>query len=437
MTTEINMPRLSETMSDGKIVSWNKKAGDRVNKGDTIAEVETDKATMEIEAVDTGTLSEILVNEGSIAKVGETIAVLDGKRKAAAEKPKAQEPEEEKPVKKTKEIKEEKPPEAKKEKIEKEEPVKKEPSTAKMEYSPEMVEEKEYKPKQEPQKPQEKEILKSTPGARKLAKEKGIDLSLVEGTGPGGRISEENVQSFINADISKKEEQQEEKPDTRTEPLSRMRQTIATRMVESKQNIPHFYVTYEINADKLVEFEQKAKKKIKGLTFNDIFLKAIALTLKKHPMFNAEFRGDHILINENVNIGIAVAIEKGLLVPVIHDCDKKNLEEISQSAQDLKSKIKNNKLTPEDMGGGTFTVSNMGMLGVRDFIAIINPPESAALAIGAIMRMPVVENNDIKIGNIVNLTLSADHRVVDGAAAARFMIDLKNILENPDEIKAV
>ena len=416
MTTEINMPRLSETMSDGKIVSWNKKAGDRVNKGDTIAEVETDKATMEIEAVDTGTLSEILVNEGSIAKVGETIAVLDGKRKAAAEKPKAQEPEEEKPVKKTKEIKEEKPPEAKKEKIE---------------------EEKEYKPKQEPQKPQEKEILKSTPGARKLAKEKGIDLSLVEGSGPGGRISEENVQSFIKADISKKEEQQGEKPDTRTEPLSRMRQTIATRMVESKQNIPHFYVTYEINADNLVEFEQKTKKKIKGLTFNDIFLKAIALTLKKHPMFNAEFRGDHILINENVNIGIAVAIEKGLLVPVLQNCDKMSLEEISQAAQDLKDKIKNNKLTPEDMSGGTFTVSNMGMLGVRDFIAIINPPESAALAIGAIMKVPVADNNDIKIGNIANMTLSADHRVVDGAEAAEFLRDFKNILENPEQIETL
>ncbi|OGH98477.1 MAG: hypothetical protein A2104_04955 [Candidatus Melainabacteria bacterium GWF2_32_7] len=412
MTTEITMPRLSETMSNGKIVSWNKKVGDRVTKGDTIAEVETDKATMEIEAVDSGTLSDILIGEGNTANVGEPIAILNGKatqKKAPVEKFESKK--EEKPAQKSQEVRVEELPESKTEEIKEKEPAIREG------------------------------MLKATPGAKKLAQAKGVDLSQLQGTGPGGRITEQDIDNYIESKkpVEKKEAvpEKEQKPEIRTEQLSRMRQTIAARMVESKQNIPHFYVTYEINADKLVEYESKIKEKVPDVTLNDIFIKATALILRDHFMFNSEYKGDHVAIHERINIGIAFAVEKGLLVPVVHDSDKKDLKEISEATKGIKNRVKNNKLTPEDMTDGTFSISNMGMFGVKEFAAIINPPESAGLAVGAIMKIPTVKDNEIIIGNVLNLTLSADHRVVDGAEAAIFLKDLKELLENPEKIESI
>jgi len=387
MTTEILMPRLSETMADGKILSWHKKINDRVNKGDVIAEVETDKANMEIEAVDSGILSEILVSEGQTAKVGDPIAVLNGKSIKA-------EPEKIKPAEIKETFEEEKIQPETERKVEK----------------------------------AEKTQAKASPFAKKLAEKMNIDLSLIKGTGPGGRIRERDVQEYSE---EVKKQPQEKK---NIQPLSKMRRTIASRMSESKKIIPHFYATYEVNANKLIVYRDNLVKNNKDITYNDIFIKAVALNLKKHAIFNSSFEVDHIEIKENINIGIAFTADEGLLVPVIHDSDKKTLEEISIATKTIKERVKNNKLKPEDMTGGTFTISNMGMYGVKEFVVIINPPETAGLAVGSIMKTPVIKDDQVTVGSVVNITLSADHRVVDGATVALFLRDLKEILENPDEI---
>ncbi|MDD3014364.1 MAG: dihydrolipoamide acetyltransferase family protein [Candidatus Gastranaerophilales bacterium] len=390
MTTEITMPRLSETMADGKILSWHKKVNDRVEKGDVIAEVETDKANMEIEAVDSGILSEILISEGQIAKVGDPIALLDGKSK----KEQLEEP---KPVE-----------------------IKEEPEEETEEELPE------FEHKTEKTEGIYKGI-NASPLAKKLAEKMNVDLSMVKGTGPGGRIRENDFHEYLKG-LKKQSEEGKIKP------LSRMRQTIASRMKESKKNIPHFYATYEVNADKLISYYNKFVENNEDITYNDIFIKAVASVLRKHAICNSSFKGDHIEIKENINIGIAFATEGGLLVPVIHDCDKKTLKEISVATKTIKDRVKNNKLKPEDMSGGTFTISNMGMYGVKEFVVIINPPEAAGLAIGSIQKIPIVKDDQIVIGNVMNITLSADHRVVDGATVALFLKDLKDILENPEKI---
>lgn len=401
MTKDITMPRLSETMSDGKILSWHKKENDRVKKGEVIAEVETDKANMEIEAVDSGVISEILIPQGQKAKVGEVIAVLNGKKATA-------QPEKVKPA----EIKEE--------------PVK----TAEIEPEEVKTPKPEYKTIKE-----EKTEIKASPIARKLAEKRNIDISKVIGTGPGGRIREKDVLEYVETSKEPEEQPKEETKGANIRPLSRMRQTIASRMSQSKKEVPHFYVTDVINADNLIEYHNNISKKEEEITYNDIFVKATALILKKYPLFNSSFNGDHIELKESINIGIAFATKDGLLVPVVHNCDKKSLKEISASTKTIKDHVKNNKLKPEELIGGTFSVSNMGMFSVKEFAVIINPPEAAGLAVGAIMQTPVVKDNKVVVGNVVNITLSADHRVVDGAEAALFLKDLKEILENPDKIE--
>lgn len=407
MTKEITMPRLSETMIDGKILSWHKKLNDKVNKGDVVAEVETDKANMEVEAVDSGVLTDILIPEGQKAKVGEPIAILNGKvqqNHIAPMKPQ--------PVIKQ----EQEPSEA--------------PKPAK-----EVKEEKQAKPNKsdETKKTETDSQAKSSPMAKKLAEKHKINLAEVKGTGPGGRIREKDILDFLENE--KTQAPGEAANNVKSQQLSRMRQTIADRMAYSKQNIPHFYVTYEVDADGLVEFYEKTSQKIPGITFNDIFIKATSVILRHHPEFNASFKGDSIAVNEKINIGVAFAVEEGLLVPVVHDADIKTIKEITDTMRTIKDKVKNNRLSQEDMTGGTFSLSNMGMFGVKEFSAIINPPEAAGLAIGAIMRAPVVRDDRIVIGNVLNLTLSADHRVVDGAKAALFLSDLKELLENPENIE--
>jgi pyruvate dehydrogenase E2 component (dihydrolipoamide acetyltransferase) len=399
MTKEITMPRLSETMTDGKILSWNKKINDRVDKGEIIAEVETDKANMEIEAVDSGVISEILVPAGQKAAVGEPIAILNGKKT-------------------TPQV-----PEAKTEEIKKG----KEELRENLEEQPEKPEKKEETPKPE----KVKQVgIKASPVAKRLAAKENIDLSKVKGTGPEGRIRENDVLEYLE----KPESHREEKEGKNIQPLSRMKQTIASRMSESKREIPHFYVTDEVNVDRLADLSNDLEKANKNITYNDIFIKAVSMALKNFPMLNSSFKGDYIEIKENINIGMAFATKDGLLVPVVHDCDKKSLEEISAETKIIKDRVKNDKLKPENITGGTFTISNMGMFNVKEFAAIINPPEAAGLAIGSIMKTPVVKNDQIVIGNTVNITLSADHRVVNGAEAATFLRDLKDNLENPDKI---
>ena len=427
MAKEVTMPRLSETMNDGKILTWHKKVGDKVNNGDILAEVETDKANMEVEAVDSGTLSKIFIREGEIAKVGEPIAILDGQAKT---KPKEQ------------------PAQPVKDKIPNQ-PQEKQTEPDQFQFKPANEEQEAIKQ----EKPVEIDIkLKATPLARKIASEKCIDLSKIQGSGPGGRIIEKDVENYSKASLSSKETVQKNKlpqeetvkeakqnaqPEKKTKiiSLSRMKKTIADRMVESKTSAPHFYVTFEVYTDTLVQFYQDIREKFEDkLTLNDIFIKACAINLKKFPVFNSHFKDYQIEFYENINIGIAYAVNEGLLVPVIHDCDKKSLKEISLKTRELKSKVKTNKLLLEDMSGATFSISNMGMYGVKEFSAIINPPEAAGLAIGAVLNSPIIKDNQVVVGSCVNLTLSADHRIVNGAEAAMFLKSLKEILENPSQI---
>lgn len=441
MTTEVHMPRLSETMTDGKILVWHKKEGDRVNKGDVLAEVETDKANMEIEAVDSGIIEEILVNAGQKIGVGETIAVLNGKGRQPEQKP------QEKP--RIEQIMEEPP------KKEMAEDYRYTPKTEKQEEEEVATSRQLEKEQIKPPKQNISEMIKASPLAKQIARKENVDISQVQGTGPGGRIRERDVIEYIKNKASKSEPQvgQQAEPagkpaeqpiqvpekgkfDVEIKPLSRMRQTIATRMTESKLTAPHFYVTYEVKSDKLIEFQHAVEEDTgKLITFNDIFVKATAQILEQYPIFNSAYKGDHIEIRKNINIGIAFSVQDGLLVPVVHDCNKKSLVEISETTKVIKDRVKNNKLTADDMQGGTFSISNMGMLGVKDFQAILNPPEAAGLAIGAIYKAPIVKDDQLAVGHLVNLTLSADHRVVDGAEAARFVKALKDLIENPDEIE--
>lgn len=427
MTIEIKMPRLSETMQDGKILSWNKKEGDYINKGDILAEVETDKANMEVESIDSGALSYILVPAGQSAKVGETIAILNAPPEKEIKENNEKEKQEEQEVKSTQAENSEGEIEI----------SQSEQSTLPQK---ELEEKKEIKPeevKEENTENVEKLKIKASPLARKLAKEKNINIFNVKGTGPGGRIQEKDI---INYEATSGNQEVETQPPEQgsIHPLSKIRQTIAARMAQSKQTIPHFYITVDVNADSLINFPQKYKENHNvHVTFNDIFIKVTAMSLEKYQVFNSEFKNDSIEIKQDINIGIAFALKDGLLVPVIHSCNQKSLTEVADKSKEIKYKIKNNKLKPEDLSGGTFTVSNMGMYGVKQFSPIINPPEAATLAIGSIYKTPVFRNNKVDISNIVNLTLSADHRIVDGAQAAFFLNAIKETIENIDSFSEI
>jgi len=416
MTKEIIMPRLSETMEDGRIIAWYKKPGDRISKGDIIAEVETDKATMEIEASDNGSLSEIIVQENDIAEVGVPIATLDGKPKQAK-----------------KEERKEKKSRVEEKSAGKPEKEGKKPEEAK-----------------QPEGPEKAEGIKSSPIARKLARDNNVDLNEIKGSGPAGRIVEQDVKDYLKK-AKPEEKAAEEKPE-KAEPggkvekpemgekeireLSRMRRTIAKRMTASKQEIPHFYVVYDVDAENLVKFYRAAKEEMdEELKYNDIFIKASALALQKNPFFNAHFEDNRIEVYKEINIGFGLAVNEGVIVPVVRNCQEKSLAEIAKETKEIKKQAKTNKLKPKNMTGGTFTISNLGMYGVKEFVPIINQPEILALAVGTISKTPVVRDNEVTIGNCLTIVLSADHRALDGAEASKFLADLKDILENPEQIE--
>ncbi len=424
MTTKINMPRLSETMSDGKIVSWIKKAGDHIKVGEVIAEVETDKANMEIEALDEGTISKILVEEGESADVGSIIAELNGSELSEIKHD----------VKKeelNKVIKTKSPPPIETQEVIQEVKI------------PESKQKKDTTPKAFTQ-------AKVSPLAKRIIRKEKLDVSQVTGSGPDGRILEKDVlqllsekkitEEFKEHTIQKVEEQKaaEKKIDQTTQKkvsevinLSKMRKTIAKRMVESKQNIPHFYVSVDIIADELINL-QKSLLETKGITitYTDILIKALAEVLDKYPLFNSSYKGDYIEIYEDINIGIAFAVPDGLLVPVVHDCKNKTLENIVNETSLIKEKVLNNKLQSKDVTGGTFSISNMGMFSVKEFSCIINPPDVAGIAIGEIQKRAIVIEDKIKVANIFTATLSSDHRVIQGVDAAEFLNEFKRILES-------
>lgn len=435
--TLITMPKMSDTMEEGVIASWLKKEGDKVEAGDILAEVETDKATMELEAYEDGTLLYIGIKEGDAAPIDGVIAVI-GEEGADYEKLiKAHEQKSSGGGESKKEDKEEK----------KEKSDDKKSSESKSESgSPKPTPPVDAANKEKSG--QSKGRIFASPLAKKIAKDKGIDLSEVEGSGGNGRIIKSDVENFTPKQKSQESAKQDSSSDKAMSipqvvgeesyeevKVSQMRKTVAKRLSESKFTAPHFYVTMEINMDKAME----ARKSINEvspvkISFNDMVIKAVAASLRQHPKVNSSWMGDKIRRNNHVHVGMAVAVEEGLLVPVIRFADNKSLSHIATEAKDFAQKAKNKELEPKDWEGNTFTVSNLGMFGVEEFTAIINPPDACILAVGGIKQTAVVKDGQLVPGNVMKVTLSCDHRVVDGAVGSAFLQTLKGLLEDPVRI---
>ena len=431
---EIQMPKLSDTMTEGTLVAWKKKKGDKVSAGDVIAEIETDKATMEWESPEDGVLTEIYVEEGGKVNVGDKIAFIGGEGEEAPKEEKKEKPaekkEEKKPAAKAKE-KETAPPQ---EKVDKNKTVEAGVSPAKPQ------------PGRPPlQKTGDEARVKASPVARRVAAELGVDLASVKGTGPEGRVTESDVRAAAKSKTVEAGVSPAQKQPTRLPPqtvgtrinLSGMRKVIAQRLTESLGPVPHFYLNINIDADPLMEARAELKSAGEGadtakITVNDFVLKAAVMAAVKVPKANASFDGDAIVQYADVDLGIAVAIEDGLLTPVIRAAQNKSLREISEMAKDLASRARNKRMKPEEFQGGSFTVSNLGGMGIDSFSAIINPPQGFILAIGKINRVPVVDNADqIVIGHRMSIWMSCDHRVIDGALGAEYLKELRHFLENP------
>jgi pyruvate dehydrogenase E2 component (dihydrolipoamide acetyltransferase) len=410
--TVIRMPLLSDTMKEGKIVSWLKNVGDKVKADDVLAEVETDKATMEVMGYADGTLLYIGVEAGQAAQVNGIIAIV-GKEGTDIEPYLEDDDATASPAKE---------------------------ESKQVDAAPAPKKETESAPSETKPSSEDDERLKISPLARKMAKDKGIQLQELEGSGEGGRIIKRDIDNFkpkpaaqpaasSAASVPAFTAGQESHTD---KPLSQMRAVVARRLSESKFSAPHFYLRMTIKMDKAIE-ARTAMNEVSPvkISFNDYIIKACAMALRKHPGVNSSWMGDFIRENHHISIGTAVAIEDGLIVPVIKFADQKSLSQISAEAAELIKKARNKKLQPQEFTGNTFTVSNLGMMDIDEFTAIINPPDSCILAIGKIEATPVVENGAVVVRSLLKLTLSCDHRVVDGAVGASFMQTLKAYLENP------
>ena len=419
MAIVINMPRLSDTMTEGVVAKWHKQIGDSVNEGDLLAEIETDKATMEFEAFpgQEGKLLYIGTGEGESAPVDTVLAILgeDGEDIEALKGGEAPVVEEKTPVA------EMPAPSAPEPVVETKAPVAASTPAA----APVAIE--------------TDGSIKASPLARKLAADKGVDLSMVKGSGDHGRIVKRDIDSFNPAIHTSPQPGVASAPSVPAgvesftdTPVSQMRKVIASRLSESKNTAPHFYVTMDIDMDNAIAARKamNAGGEVK-ISFNDLVVKACALALKKHPVINSSWMGDFIRSNHHVHIGVAVAIEDGLLVPVLRHADQMPLAAISASVKDLAGKAKDKKLQPADWEGNTFTISNLGMFGVEQFTAIVNPPDAGILAVGGIKQVPVVKDGQVVPGNVMKVTLSLDHRAADGASGAAFLQTVKGFLENP------
>ena len=403
MAEVIRMPKMSDTMTEGVIVSWLKQVGDDIKPGDILAEVETDKATMELENYVKGTLLHIGIPAGGSVPVDALIAIvgqkgdditalLSGASASAAPAAKAEE-------------------------------VKTETVSTPVVQAPAANSSTDSR-------------VKASPLAKKIADEKGIDINSISGSGDGGRIVKRDVETYTPASKGASKSTvvlptvvgQESFDEV---PVSQMRKVIARRLSESKHTAPHFYLTMSINMDKVIE-ARKAMLEYSPvkISVNDI-IKAVAGALRKNPAANSSWLGDKIRYNHHINIGVAVAIEDGLIVPVVKFADSKSLSHISAEVKELADKAKNKKLQPSEFEGNTFTISNLGMFGIDEFTAIINPPDACILAVGAAKETVIVENGQMKIGQVMKVTLSCDHRVVDGAVGSAFLKTLKELLENP------
>lgn len=428
MSVNIEMPKLSDTMIEGTLIKWHKKVGDTVEIGDILAEIETDKATMEMEAFDEGVITEMLIQEGEKAPIGGVLAVLDGDNETAA--PAAAKPAE---------------------------------APVKLEFEPAA----QAAPTAAPQ-ASEGGRVKASPLARKVADELGVDLSNVTGTGPAGRIVKEDVEKASSGAAPKQRSQAAtaaaklaeavkarataapapateqaltaiqptaKEGDERIE-LSSMRKIIASRLLTSKTTIPHFYLHVEVDAAPLMVLrkqvnDQAEKTHGNKYSVNDFILKATINAAETVPAINASFAGDHIVKFKHVGLSVAIAVEDGLVTPVIKEAETKSLLAISRAVKDFAARAKDKKLKPAEFDGGTITVSNLGAWGIDSFDAIVNPPQAAILSVGAAIEKPIVKNGQIVPGLRMNIGLSADHRVVDGAVAATFLAEVKKLIENP------
>lgn len=419
----VTMPRLSDTMTDGTVATWLKKVGDKVNEGDILAEIETDKATMEFESFNAGTLLSIGVKEGESAPVDTVLAIIgpegtdvsgiieNYKKEGSAPAPKA------------------------------------EATEAPAEKSADTAEAPAEKQEAAPAATGDQRIFAS-PLAKKIAQDKGVNLAQVKGSGENGRIVKNDVENFTPAaavQAPAKAAAATSAPAAAVRPFvpagetsveevknSQMRKVIARRLAESKFTAPHYYLTIEVAMDDAM----KSRAVINSIpdtkvSFNDMVIKACAMALKKHPQVNSQWKDDVTVINHHVSIGVAVAVEDGLVVPVLKFTDQMSLSQIGTSVKDFAGRARNKKLQPAEMEGSTFTVSNLGMFGITEFTSIINQPNSAILSVGAIVEKPVVRNGNIVVGNTMKVTLACDHRTVDGATGAQFLQTLRQYLENP------
>jgi pyruvate dehydrogenase E2 component (dihydrolipoamide acetyltransferase) len=419
MAEIVRMPKLSDTMEEGVVAEWHKKVGDEVKTGDVLAEIETDKATMEFESFQDGVLLHIGVETGDAAPVDSILAVLGEKGENIDDLLK--EASENGSEKSDSDSKEEKPKEEDK-------------SESKAEEKPEEKEEK-VEEKAPATTSNADGRIKASPLARSMADEKGIDLNAVSGSGDGGRIVKRDIEDYTpsaakpsssSVAVSGQESYSEEK-------VSQMRKAIARRLSESKFGAPHFYLTMEIDMDNAMASRKAINAAIEPakISFNDMVIKAAAAALKKNPKANSSWLGEKIRYNDHVHIGVAVAVDEGLLVPVVKFADSKPMAAINEEVKEMAGKARNKKLQPSEMEGNTFTISNLGMFGIEEFTAIINPPDACIMAVGTIVEKPVVKNGQIVVGHTMKVTLSCDHRVVDGAVGSAFLQTFKKYMENP------
>lgn len=409
MAEVIRMPRMSDTMEEGNILAWHKSKGDTIEIGDLLAEIETDKATMDFESPVDGVLLHIAVEEGAVG-IGAVLAVIGEEGEDYQALLSSDNKENETPTPKaTNDKKEEK----------------KESTTL-------------ATPNSEQTGSSSDERIKASPLAKKMAKDAQINLTEVKGTGENGRIVKKDIELFLQkAPVTAPASTPVAVAPT-TEgnykdiPLTQMRKVIARRLGESKFSAPHFYLTIEINMDAAISTRKRINEIAPTkISFNDLVLKAVAVSLKQHKGINSSWLGDCIRENGDINIGVAVAVPDGLLVPVIKNTDQKSLSEINTEVKTLAQKAKDKKLQPQEMQGNTFTVSNLGMFGIEEFTAIINPPDACILAVGGIIQKPIVKDGELAVGNMMKVTLSCDHRVVDGAMGAQFLQTFKGVLEDP------
>jgi pyruvate dehydrogenase E2 component (dihydrolipoamide acetyltransferase) len=411
MAQKIEMPKLSDTMEEGVIAKWNVKEGDKVSAGDVIADVETDKATMEVEVFDPGTVLKILVKEGEAVPLGGIMAIIGEEGEDISGLLGGDS--DEKPAKK-----EEKP--------------KKEEKSAEKESA---GKEEKFDPifgGIDEEKSSDGSRVKASPLARKMAEDKGINLGSVNGSGPEGRIVKKDIEDYKESASTAGKAASFTEGESEDVKISQMRKVIARRLSESKFTAPHFYETIDIDMKAAVKARTQLNEMSDvKISFNDIVVKACAAALRRHPDVNSSWLDDKIRKHGDVHVAVAVAVDEGLMTPVLRHADKKSLAAISEETKELAALARDRKLQPEQMEGSTFTISNLGMFGIEEFTAIINPPNACILAVGAIRDVPVVENGAVVPGKRMKVTLSSDHRIVDGAKAAQFLSTLRSMIENP------